>query len=69
MKTFRLLTAILPIILITNCAVDSSEPKEYELNYENCRAMAENPDHPYRQEPIAVQGCETILFEHTDADK
>jgi hypothetical protein len=50
-------------VLIAGCAGEPVKPKEYELNYENCKAMAEDPNHPYRKEPIAIQGCEMILFE------
>ncbi len=36
---------------------------EYVLNYEVCKQMASNPDHPYWKQPIVVQGCEMIIYD------
>jgi hypothetical protein len=48
-------------IFASACA--STTPEEYELSYEECKNMRADQNHRFWKQPIAVQGCELIIFE------
>lgn len=52
---------IATVIFASACA--STTHEEYELSYEECKNMRADKNHEFWKQPIAVQGCELIIFE------
>ncbi len=58
------LTAVVAIAsMIYGCSNSKKENVVIELSYENCKAMLSDKKHPYWNQPIAVQGCEMVVFD------
>ena len=49
--------------MIAGCATGNSSD-EYELTLESCYDMQSDKEHPYWEQPIAVQGCEMLISEY-----
>lgn len=56
-----LITTSLVIAFLSACTPTKQE--EYELSYEECKNMQADKSHRFWKQPIAVQGCELIIFE------
>lgn len=56
-----LITAALVLAFLSACTPTKHE--EYELSYEECKKMRVDKNHRFWKQPIAVQGCEMIIFE------
>lgn len=56
-----LITAALVLAFLSACTPTKRE--EYELSYDECKKMREDKNHRFWNQPIAVQGCEIIIFE------
>lgn len=56
-----LITAALVLAFLSACTPTKHE--EYELNYEECKNMRADKNHRFWKQPIAVRGCEMIIFE------
>ena len=52
---------IIAVMFVSSCASTSQD--EYELSYEECKNMRADKNHRFWKQPIAVQGCELIIFE------
>ena len=62
-SSLRIQFALVITALIFTAACASTTPEEYELSYEECKNMRADKNHRFRKQPIAVQGCELIIFE------
>ena len=60
MKHVYIYTLLYTSFVLTGCA---SKELEYALDYPSCKEMRQDKSHPYWKEPIAIQGCEFIIFE------
>lgn len=59
----RIPLAMVITALIFTSACASTTPEEYEFSYEECKNMRADKNHRFWKQPIAVQGCELIIFE------
>lgn len=59
----RIPFALIITALIVTSACASTTPEKYDLSYQECKNMRADKNHRFWQQPIAVQGCEMIIFE------
>lgn len=51
------------VVVMFASACTSTKHEEYELGYDKCKSMRADKNHRFWRQPIAVQGCELIIFE------
>ena len=57
-----LIIAALVLAFLSACT-PTKHDDEYELSYEECKKMRADKNHRFWKQPIAVQGCEMIIFD------